>query len=67
LFAADRRGRVGYGDIHHAPWPLQPAEAEIQVNTMTNPAGIALPDSQPIAHFARRLDVVAWPVEPLSG
>lgn len=67
LSAADRRGRVGYGDIHHVPWPLQPAEAEIRVNTMAVAAGIALPDSRPVAHFARRLDVVAWPVVPLSG
>jgi uncharacterized protein len=60
LYAAGRRGLLYRGDIHHAPWPLQPAEAEIRVNTMARPHGIALPDTAPLLHFARRLDVRAW-------
>src|SRR5215210_1029583 len=28
LYAADRRGNVRRGVIHHHPWPLQPAEVE---------------------------------------
>ena len=67
LFAADRRGRVGFGDIHHAPWPLQPAEADIECNTMTEWLGIALPATNPVIHFARRLDVVAWSVVRLGA
>ena len=47
-------------DIHHPPWPLQEAEAMIEVNTMADAHGLALPASSPIVHFARRLDVVAW-------
>ena len=62
LYVSDRRGRIGYGDIHHAPWPLQPAEAEVQGNTMTAPLGIPLPRTEPVLHFARQLDVVAWSV-----
>jgi hypothetical protein len=58
---------LGYGDIHHPPWPLQPAEVELQVNTMTQPLGIKLPELTPVAHFARRLDVIAWNVEPLTS
>src|SRR5579859_7418678 len=30
LYAANRRGDVWRGDIHHVPWPLQPAEAELR-------------------------------------
>jgi uncharacterized protein YqjF (DUF2071 family) len=60
LYAADRRGRVYRGDIHHAPWPLQPADAEIAVNTVCHGHGFALPAVPPLLHFARRLDVVAW-------
>jgi uncharacterized protein YqjF (DUF2071 family) len=56
--------RVLRAEIHHAPWPLQPAEADIEVNTMGEAAGIALPNSPPLLHFARRLDVVAWPPAP---
>jgi uncharacterized protein YqjF (DUF2071 family) len=47
-------------DILHAPWPLQRAEAEIDVNTMAAAAGIELPDCAPLLHFARRLDVKVW-------
>ena len=60
LYAADRRGHIFRGDIHHAPWPLQPAEAEVEVNTMTAQIGLTLPDVPPLLHFTRRLDVVAW-------
>ncbi len=67
LFAADRRGRVGYGDVHHAPWPLQPAEADIETNTMTDWLGLTLPATNPVIHFAGRLDVVAWSVVQLDA
>jgi uncharacterized protein YqjF (DUF2071 family) len=66
LYAIDRHGRLGYADIHHLPWPLQPAEAELRINTMTEPLGIRLPDTAPLAHFARRLDVIAWRVVPVG-
>jgi len=65
LYAADRRGRVYRGDIHHVPWPLQPAEAEIEEDTLTSPLGapgtaLERPDVAPLLHFVRRLEVVAW-------
>jgi uncharacterized protein YqjF (DUF2071 family) len=44
-------------DILHEQWPLQPAEAEIEQNTMAQAAGIRLPETAPILHFARKLDV----------
>ncbi|MGH9794495.1 MAG: YqjF family protein [Candidatus Acidiferrales bacterium] len=65
LYAADGRGRVYRGEIHHAPWPLQRAEAEISINTMAAADGFMLPDSPPLLHFARRQDVVAWALQPL--
>lgn len=60
LFATNGRGEIFRGDIHHEPWPLQPAEVEIQTNTMTSPLGLALPREMPLLHFAKRLDVLAW-------
>jgi hypothetical protein len=60
LFAADRHGRLAWTAIHHDPWPLQPAEAEIASNTMAAAHGIALPAEPPLLHFAGRLDVQAW-------
>ncbi len=60
LYAANRRGQLLRQEIDHAPWPLQPAEAEVERCTMTRPLGIDLGPEPPLAHFARRLDVVAW-------
>ena len=60
LFAINRRGEIFRGDIVHEPWPLQPAEVEIETNTMTSPLGLVLPPETPLVHFAKRLDVRAW-------
>jgi uncharacterized protein YqjF (DUF2071 family) len=55
-------GQVYRGEIHHQQWPLQNAEAELAVNTVAAAAGIALPDSAPLLLFARRLEVLIWPL-----
>jgi hypothetical protein len=34
---------------------------------MTLPLGIKLPDIAPLAHFARRIDVIAWTVESVAS
>lgn len=60
LYATDRRGHIFRGDIHHVPWPIQPAEAQMTVNTVCNAHGFRLPNDQPLLHFAQRLDVLAW-------
>ena len=65
LYAA-HGGHVYRGDIHHAPWPLQPAEAEIGVNTMALASGIALPETAPLLHYAHRLDVLTWGIHPVQ-
>jgi uncharacterized protein YqjF (DUF2071 family) len=67
LYTVNRRQRALRGEIHHLPWPLQPAEAEIEINTMAQAAGIELPDRPPLLHFARRLDVVVWPLHQVSS
>ena len=61
LYAADSKSRVKRGDIHHHMWPLQRAEAETGTLNMTDQIGLKLPDIEPLLHYARRLDVVAWP------
>jgi uncharacterized protein len=60
LYAADAAGNVYRGDIHHHPWPLQPAEVEVEKLTMTEQIGVALPETGPVLHFSERLDVLAW-------
>jgi uncharacterized protein len=66
LYAANRRGVIWRGDIHHRQWPLQPAEAEIEHNSMTDQIRLELPDAKPLLHFAQQLDVIAWLPKRLS-
>ena len=60
LYAIDHAARVRRADIHHHQWPLQPADAEISLNTMASAAGIELPNVAPRLSFSSRLDVVVW-------
>lgn len=60
LYHVDRRGRPYRLEIHHPPWPLQFAEADITRNSMAQASGIILPDVKPLLHFASRQDMVAW-------
>jgi uncharacterized protein YqjF (DUF2071 family) len=65
LYTVDRRGRVSRLEIHHPPWQLQDAEAELGLNTMTAPIGLRLPETRPRLHFSRRQDMVGWMPERL--
>ncbi len=67
LYAADGRGNVRRGDIHHRLWPLRPAEVEVETLRMTGQIGVALPDTPPLLHFSERLDVLAWPPRKLES
>lgn len=55
-------GAVYRGEIHHGPWPLQLAEAEITVNTMAQAAGLTLAGRPALLHFARSIATVEWPI-----
>jgi uncharacterized protein YqjF (DUF2071 family) len=60
LYAGSEARGVWRADVHHRPWPLQPAWAQISHNTMAAAAGIDLSTDAPLLHFARRLDVRVW-------
>jgi uncharacterized protein len=64
LYALHERGRLHRAEIHHPPWPLQPAEATIELNTMA-PAELTLPDEGPLIRFSRVEDVLIWPLRPV--
>jgi uncharacterized protein YqjF (DUF2071 family) len=64
LYTLDEARRIHRGEIHHPPWPLQAAEADIQLNTMGAQIGVQL-DGTPLLHFAERQDVVFWQLEPV--
>jgi uncharacterized protein YqjF (DUF2071 family) len=60
LYEAKPTGLILRGDIHHPPWPLQPARAEIECDSVAAAAGLKISDARPRLLFARRLDVVGW-------
>ena len=56
-------GTLHRAEIHHDLWPLQPAEAEIELTSIA-PFGLR---GEPICHVAGRQDVVVWPLERLPA
>jgi uncharacterized protein len=65
LYAQDTASKAYRVEIHHRPWQLQTAEAQIALNSMADAAGIRLPSMAPLLHFARRQDVLTWSPEEL--
>jgi uncharacterized protein YqjF (DUF2071 family) len=65
LYAMDGAGQIHRAEIHHAPWPLQRAEAGIHENTMAAPLGLTLTTPPALTHYARRLDVSVWSLRPV--
>jgi uncharacterized protein YqjF (DUF2071 family) len=62
LYSLDDALHMYRVDVHHPPWNLTLAEAELDVNTMADANGIRLPAISPLAHYAKRQDVVVWPL-----
>ncbi len=60
LYTVDGASRVARVDIHHPPWRLQPAAADVQVNTLARAAGFGLSTQPALLHYAKRQDVVNW-------
>ena len=67
LYTLGRGNAVLRGEIHHAPWPLQRAEAKFTANTMAAPHGLTLPDTAPLLHFVRSILTVEWPIVPVAS
>jgi uncharacterized protein YqjF (DUF2071 family) len=63
LFAESPDRRIFSTDVHHRPWPLQRAQADITRNTMLESQGLPVGDGVPVLHFSRRLDVIVWSPE----
>jgi len=66
LYAMGRGGDVYQGRIHHDPWPLQRAEADIQINSVAASHGIVLPPTEPLLHYSHVVQVKAWPIKRVS-
>ena len=65
FYARAPGGALLRAEVHHRPWSLQAAEADIEENTLTAAHGFALTGAPPMLHFARRIDVVGWSLTPL--
>lgn len=65
FYTADERGAIGRAEIHHPPWSLERAEADFELNTVA-PAEVELPDDEPLLHYSKRLDVLAWAAAPAA-
>ena len=64
LYAVDEDGALHSADIHHPPWPLQGATAEISRNTIP-PEGLEV-EGEPHVMYSARQDVLIWPLEPVE-
>ncbi|GAC1425400.1 MAG: DUF2071 domain-containing protein [Ktedonobacteraceae bacterium] len=56
------RNALYRGEIHHAQWPLQPAELEVEQDTMARSHSIQLPDTAPLLHYSQKQEVLIWPL-----
>jgi uncharacterized protein YqjF (DUF2071 family) len=62
-YIVDKHGRPRRIDIHHPPWPLQPAEGELEAQAMADQIGVRL-EGEPLLHFSARQDTLIWPLKP---
>lgn len=67
LYALAQDGSLSRTEVHHRPWPLQLAEAEIATNTMTAAGGLPVSGPPALLHFTRQIDVVVWPPMRVGG
>jgi len=60
LYALKPNGQLLRTEVHHQPWPLQKATAEIDTKRLVATAGLHI--EGPPAHclFSKRVDVIAW-------
>jgi uncharacterized protein len=65
VFSTNRAGQPIRANLHHVPWPLEEAEAEIERNDLPAALGIKLPAAPPILHYSRRMALYIWQLERL--
>jgi uncharacterized protein len=63
LYARAPDGAILRTEVHHLPWPLQRAAAELHENTVAAHQDVNVGGPAAFLHFSRRLDVVVYPPE----
>ena len=66
LYTVGEQNKVFRAHIHHKPWSLQRAEAEIMHNSLASADGLHLPDTPPLFHYAQKQEVLVWPLHRIS-
>ena len=66
LYAEAPDKSIWRNDVHHHPWPLQSAVADIERNTLLDAHGLPMRAAPALLHFTRRLDVVVWNAERVA-
>lgn len=67
LYSVTPDGSIYRGEVHHLPWGLQQAQAQIEENTILAPTGLALPKQAAILHYVEHLDIIIWPPHKLKA
>jgi uncharacterized protein YqjF (DUF2071 family) len=62
LYTVGEQNKVFHATIHHKPWPLLRADAEIMHNSLASADGLHLPDTLPLLHYAQKQEVLVWPL-----
>jgi hypothetical protein len=66
LYTADPEGRTLRAEIHHRPWPLHRAEAELDRCTYLEASGFESPQIEPLLHYSPRIEVAVWRLAPCA-
>jgi hypothetical protein len=52
-------GELRYAEVYHDPWPLYPATATIEENTLFEADGFDRPDGDPLCYYSPGVDTLA--------
>lgn len=61
LYSQSGKGDIYRVEVHHVPWPLQQAEAEIETCDLFDAAGFSPIDPTPVCHYSAGVQVVSYP------
>lgn len=66
LYSVSGAGSVHRLEIHHRPWLLQTAEADIEAESMLTAAGVTAPRGDALLQFSSIQPMIAWAPEPVA-
>ena len=60
LYSVSGAKRIYRLDIHHKPWLLQPAEAQLDAGPLFLAANLPAPNDPPLLHFSPVQEMIGW-------